>query len=65
MTTNIEVKPKPYSREEYLEITRRQKPPEGYVPYSETRNAQWIESFCYCLRRIFRARDFRRVKNCS
>jgi hypothetical protein len=57
MTTNIEVKPKPYTKEEYLEITRRQKPLEGYVSYSETRNHQWIESFCFFLRRIFGARD--------
>ena len=63
MTTNIEVKPKPYTKEEYLEITRRQKPPEGYASYSETRNAQWIESFCYFLRRIFGASDSRRSKN--
>ena len=57
MTTNIEVKPKPYTKEEYLEITRRQKPLEGYVSYSETRNHQWIESFFFFLRRIFGARD--------
>ena len=44
---------------EYLEITRRQKPPAGYVPYAETRNHQWIESFCFFLRRIFGARDSR------
>jgi hypothetical protein len=44
---------KPYTRKEYLEITKRQKPDEGYVPYHETLNHQWIESFCYFLRRIF------------
>ena len=44
---------KPYTRAEYLEIIRRQKPPEGYVPYNETLNHQWIESTCYFLQRIF------------
>jgi transcriptional regulator with XRE-family HTH domain len=50
---------KPYTRAEYLEIIRRQKPPEGYVPYVETLNHQWIESFCYFLRRIFGFKDDR------
>ena len=48
---------KPYTREEYLEITKRQKPVEGYVPYHETLNHQWIESTCYFLRRIFGLKD--------
>jgi hypothetical protein len=50
---------KPYTREEYLEITKRQKPVEGYVPYDETRGAQWIESTCYFLRSIFGYKDSR------
>ena len=50
---------KPYTREEYLEITKRQKPPEDYVPYDETLNHQWIESTCYFLRRIFGCKDSR------
>ena len=50
---------KPYTRAEYLEIIRRQKPPEGYVPYDETLNHQWIESTCYFLRRIFGCKDSR------
>ena len=50
---------KPYTREEYLEITKRQKPPEDYVSYDETLNHQWIESTCYFLRRIFGCKDSR------
>ena len=50
---------KPYSRAEYLEIIRRQKPADDYVPYAETRDAQWIESTCYFLRRIFGYKDSR------
>ena len=50
---------KPYTREEYLEITKRQKPVEGYVPYHERLNHQWIESTCYLLRRIFGYKDRR------
>jgi hypothetical protein len=50
---------KPYTREEYLEITKRQKPPEDYVPYDESLNHQWIESTCYFLRRIFGLKDDR------
>jgi hypothetical protein len=50
---------KPYTRKEYLEITKRQKPVEGYVPYDETRGAQWIESSCCFLRRIFGFKDDR------
>ena len=50
---------KPYTREEYLEITKRQKPVESYVPYAETRGPQWIESTCYFLRRIFGYKDRR------
>ena len=45
--------------EEYLAITRRQKPPEGYVPYDDTLDHQWIESTCYFLRRIFGYKDSR------
>ena len=45
--------------EEYLAITRRQKPPEGYVPYDDTLDHQWIESTCYFLRRIFGYKDRR------
>lgn len=44
---------------EYLEVIRRQKPPDGYVPYAERLNHQWIESFCFFLRRLFGARDSR------
>ena len=50
---------KPYTRAEYLEIIRRQKPADDYVPYAETRGAQWIESMCYFLRRIFGFKDSR------
>ena len=50
---------KPYSRAEYLEIIRRQKPADDYVPYAETLGAQWIESTCYFLRRIFGDKDSR------
>ena len=59
MTINQEFKCKPYTRKQYLEITRRQKPPANYVPYAETRNHQWIESFCFFLRRLFGASDSR------
>jgi transcriptional regulator with XRE-family HTH domain len=50
---------KPYSRAEYIEIIRRQKPADDYVPYAETLGAQWIESTCYFLRRIFGYKDSR------
>lgn len=50
---------KPYTRAEYLEIIRRQKPADDYVPYAETRGAQWIESMCFFLRRIFGYKDSR------
>lgn len=59
MTINQEFKRKAYTRREYLEITRRQKPPVGYVPYDEALNHPWIESFCFFLRRLFGARDSR------
>jgi hypothetical protein len=59
MTINQKIKPKAYTRREYLEITRRQKPPADYVPYAETRSSQWIESFCFFLRRLFGASDSR------
>jgi hypothetical protein len=50
---------KPYTREEYLEITKRQKPVEGYVPYADSLGSHWIESSCYFLRRIFGFKDDR------
>jgi hypothetical protein len=50
---------KPYTREEYLEITKRQKPVDGYVPYAEARGSHWIESSCCFLRRIFGLKDDR------
>ena len=45
--------------EEYLAITRMQKPVDGYVPYAERLNQQWIESTCYFLRRIYGCNDSR------
>ena len=50
---------KPYSRAEYLEIIRRQKPADDFVPHAQTRGSQWIESTCYFLRRIFGYKDSR------
>jgi hypothetical protein len=50
---------KPYSSAEYLEIIRRQKPADDFVPYAQTRGSQWIESTCYFLRRIFGYKDRR------
>ncbi len=50
---------KPYSRAEYLEIIRRQKPADDFVPYAQTRGSQWIELTCYFLRRILGYKDRR------